>query len=142
MLFDDLNKANIAAYKERNRPKKDILAIVIGKCKNKIVELREAHQELSDDDVLKILEKTVKELTEEIENYKKASGDYQERIETLTYQRDVVEAYLPQKLTKEEIVDLISTLEDKSIPSVMKFFKENYAGKCDMKLVNEVARNL
>ena len=35
----------------------------------------------------------------------------------------------------------INAMEDKSIPSVMKHFKANYAGKVDMSLVNKIARN-
>ena len=30
-------------------------------------------------------------------------------------------------------------LEDKSMPNIMKHFKLNYLGKCDMKLVNKLA---
>ena len=33
----------------------------------------------------------------------------------------------------------ISKLEDKSIPSVMKHFKVNFAGKCDMRMVSKIA---
>ena len=43
-------------------------------------------------------------------------------------------------MSEEEIREVISSLEDKSIPSVMKHFKANYAGKCDMKTVSEIAR--
>ena len=43
---------------------------------------------------------------------------------------------------KEEIRDIINSLEDKSVPSVMKHFKMNYAGSVDMSLVNSVLRSL
>ena len=39
----------------------------------------------------------------------------------------------------EEIKNIISSLEDKSMPNIMKHFKQNYLGKCDMKLVNKLA---
>ena len=45
-------------------------------------------------------------------------------------------------MSKEEIEAVITSLEDKSIPSVMKYFKLNYAGKCDMKEVNEVLKSI
>ena len=45
-------------------------------------------------------------------------------------------------MSKDEIKNIINSLEDKSVPSVMKHFKLNYAGKVDMKDVNEVLRSL
>ena len=43
-------------------------------------------------------------------------------------------------LEENEILDIINSLEDKSIPNVMKYFKINYAGKCDMSLVSKLAK--
>ena len=43
-------------------------------------------------------------------------------------------------LTEEEIANIISSLDDKSIPNVMKHFKTNYTGKCDMGIVNKVSK--
>ena len=45
-------------------------------------------------------------------------------------------------MNEEEIKNVILSLEDKSIPAVMKHFKTNYAGKCDMGLVNKVLKSL
>ena len=45
-------------------------------------------------------------------------------------------------LSEDEIKNIIANMDDKSIPSVMKHFKANYAGKVDMGLVNQVARSL
>ena len=42
--------------------------------------------------------------------------------------------------TAEEIANIISSLDDKSIPNVMKHFKTNYTGKCDMGIVNKVSK--
>ena len=43
-------------------------------------------------------------------------------------------------LSEQEIRDIIDSLEDKSMASVMKHFKMNYDGKADMSLVSKVAR--
>ena len=45
-------------------------------------------------------------------------------------------------LSKDEIKDIILKLDDKSIGSVMKFFKANYNAKCDMRLVQDVLKSL
>ena len=53
-----------------------------------------------------------------------------------------IQSYLPKMLTEEEIKNEILSLEDRSIPSVMKHFKEKFAGKVDMGLVNRIARSI
>ena len=83
---------------------------------------------------------TFKELTDECENYKKVNNV--EEVENIQKQIKIVESYLPQMMSQEEIKNVIMAMEDKSVPSVMKHFKANYAGKCDMRLVQEVLKNL
>ena len=36
---------------------------------------------------------------------------------------------------------LTESLDDKTLPSVMKYFKQNYNGKADMRLVNTIAKS-
>ena len=43
-------------------------------------------------------------------------------------------------LSEDKIREIISSLEDKTLPSVMKHFKINYQGKADMKLVSTIAK--
>ena len=43
-------------------------------------------------------------------------------------------------LSEEEIIAIINTLPDKTMPTIMKHFKSEYAGKVDMALVNKIAR--
>ena len=50
--------------------------------------------------------------------------------------------YLPQMMSEEEIKAEIMALADKSVPSVMKHFKTNFNGKCDMRKVQEVLKGI
>ena len=50
----------------------------------------------------------------------------------------ILKANLEEEARKAEI----EKLEDKSIGSVMKHFKLNFAGKCDMRDVQEVLKTL
>ena len=45
-------------------------------------------------------------------------------------------------LSADEIKSIILSLEDRTIPVVMKHFKANYNGQCDMRLVQEVLKSL
>ncbi len=140
MLFDTLNEDHIKAFKARDKVRKEILSSVISKCKYKKVE-KNASGELTDEDVIKIIEKTVKELDEEILSFSNAGENYKDRVETLKSQKEIIKVYLPKQLTESEIIDIINTLDDKSLPNVMKYFKANYTGKCDMALVSKIAKN-
>lgn len=141
MLFDDLNKDYIAAYKARDIVKKDILSSIISKCKYKKVE-KDSNGILTDEDVIKIIEKTIKELDEEILSFSNAGDNYIERINNLKAQKDIINNYMPKQLSEEEIKNLINDLEDKSLPNVMKYFKTNYQGKCNMGLVSKIAKEI
>ena len=43
-------------------------------------------------------------------------------------------------LSKDKIREIIMSLEDKTVPSVMRHFKSDYSGKCDMSLVSKLAK--
>lgn len=141
MLFDGLNKDYIAAYKARDIVKKDILSSIISKCKYKKVE-KDSNGILTDEDVIKIIEKTIKELDEEILSFSNAGDNYIERVNNLKAQKEIINNYMPKQLSEEEIKNLINDLEDKSLPNVMKYFKTNYQGKCNMGLVSKIAKEI
>ena len=62
--------------------------------------------------------------------------------EILTKQIEIIKSYLPQMMSADEIKEIILGLEDKTVPFVMKYFKANYAGKCEMRTVQEVLKNI
>lgn len=134
MLLDDIKKANIQAMKDKDSQARNILGILLNKIKlAEIAKRGQADTAMTDAEITAILQKTVKELNEEMDGYKKAG--YTERVADIQKQMDVTKGFLPQMLSEKEIKDIIATLEDKSLPSVMKHFKANYNGKCDMTLV-------
>ena len=140
MIIDDIKKANIEAIKNKDKNARNISSIIMNKHLIASVDARTSGNELTDADMVRIISKTIKELTEEEENYKKVGNT--EQAQAIAGQRTILEKYLPQMMTKEEIEKIINSLEDKSVPSVMKHFKTNYNGSCDMKMVSEVLKSL
>ena len=65
-----------------------------------------------------------------------------DKVAAVDYQEKLIAKYLPKQLSEDEIRDIINSLEDKSIPNVMKHFKTNYAGQVDMGVVNKIARSI
>ncbi len=138
MILDDIKKANIEALKNKDTNARTIYGIVSNKAMLETIKKREKNEELTDADMVQILQKTIKELTEEAENYQKVGNTAEQ--ENILAQRVILEKYLPKMMSEEEIREIISTLSDKSIGNVMKHFRTEYAGKCDMKLVSDIAR--
>lgn len=140
MLIDEIKKANMMAMKNHDQQTRTALSIVVNKYMLVNIENKAKGVETTDADVIGIIQKTVKELVEEAENYAKV-GNTEEQQNVLA-QKSAVEKFLPQMMSKNEIKAEILTLTDKSIGSVMKHFKQNFAGKCDMRDVQEVLKTL
>ncbi len=140
MIIDDINKANIEALKARNESAKTILSIVKNKLKLAEIDKRSKGEILQDTDCVQIIQKTIKELCEEKENYEKVNNT--QEAENIEKQKQVLANFLPEMLSQDKIKEIILGLDDKSVPNVMKYFKANYAGKVDMKDVNIVLKSL
>lgn len=138
MIIDEIKKDNVQAMKDKNQVARTIYGVVVNKYMLQNIEKRKVGQEMTDADMVAILQKTIKELTEEAENYSKVGNTSQ--VEEINVQKKILEKYLPQMMSEDEIRAVIASMDDKSIPSVMKHFKANYAGKVDMQLVNKIAR--
>ena len=140
MLIDEIKSVNIEAMKARDNTSRAVLSIVLTKYKLQEVELKSQGKEIGDAELLSIIQKVIKELEDEKAGYLKVNN--QERADNVSKQMEVISSYLPKQLSEEEIRKIINSLEDKSVPSVMKHFKMNYAGQVDMSLVNRVLRSL
>lgn len=140
MLIDEIKKANIQAMKDKDTDARSVYSVVINKYNNLTIELKAKGKEPTDADMVSVIQKTVKELEEELAGWVKANRV--DKIAAVDYQEKLINKYLPKQLSEDEIRTIINGLEDKSIPNVMKYFKANYAGQVDMSLVSTVARSI
>ena len=130
MLFEELQKANIETLKNHDKVAHEVISLVFGKAKNTAIDKGYPDRKLPDNECLQLIQKFIKELEEEKINFEKAGRA--ETVEKLQTQQKLLEAYLPKQMSEDEIRAEIEKLEDKKIPSVMKHFKANFTGKCDM----------
>lgn len=138
MIFDDLQKANIQTMKDHDKVAHEIISLVFGKAKNTAIDKGYQDRKLPDNECLQIIQKFIKELEEEKQSFAKAGRD--ETVAKLEAQQKLLNAYLPAQLSEDEIRNEISKLADKTVPSVMKHFKANFQGRCDMGLVSKVCK--
>lgn len=138
MIIDEIRKANVAAMKAHDANKRNAYAMVISRYQE--AKTNGSGKEVGDAEVVRILQKFSKELEEEAKGYEEAGRE--ESAQATREQLEAISAFLPKMMGEEEIKAIIASLNDKSMPAVMKHFKANYAGKVDMGLVCKIARGL
>lgn len=140
MLIDEIGKAKIVAFKNKDEQAKNAIGNIKSKYLLMQCDKRAKGEEMTDADTIQILLKICKELDEECENYKKVNNLLE--VENIQRQKATVESFLPKMMSIEEIKEVINSLPDKTVPTVMKHFKTNYAGKVNMKDVNTALKEL
>ena len=138
MLEEQIKKANVQAMKDKDAESRAFYSILLNRILLDKIAKGQRDQLLPDADVTAILQKMIKEMTEEKENYAKVGNTAE--VEVIEKRIGIASSYLPKMMDKQEVVQIISQLPDKSIGAVMKHFKTNFAGKVDMRLVQEVLK--
>lgn len=137
MLRDDINNAVKEAMKARDERKLSTLRMVNSTIKNADIEARgQGKPPLSDEDLLGLLQKMIKQRQEAVELYDKggrAELADQERAEIA-----VIGAYLPQQLTEDEVKAAIAAqiaetgaAGIKDMGKVIGGLKAKYTGRMD-----------
>jgi len=143
-LEEKLNHDLKEAMKAKDETRKRVLRLALLAVKLATVEKQE---ELDDGDVLSILQKEVKARQETIEDAEKA--ERQDLIETAKAETAILEEYLPEGLTPEELEALIketiaevgaSSMAD--MGNVMKAVMPKVQGRADGGQVNQLVRQL
>ena len=134
----ELKKEKMLALKNHDSDKMNVLGIVISSLQKLEIEKKAAGKEITEVEMVSILNKTIKELTDEKAMYE-ANGRAEQALSDQR-QIEIIKAYLPKMMDEDEIRKVIESLPDHQIKTIMKTFKMDYAGKADMALVNKIAR--
>ena len=134
----ELKKEKMSALKNHDSDKMNVLGIVISSLQKLEIEKKAAGKEITEVEMVSILNKTIKELTDEKAMYE-ANGRAEQALSDQR-QIEIIKAYLPKMMEEDEIRKVIESLPDHQIKTIMQAFKKDYAGKADMALVNKIAR--
>lgn len=140
MIEEEIKKANIMALKNKDSVARAFYSVLNNKILLEKIAKGEREKPLADADLSNILQKMIKELNDEKENYQKVGNS--EEIAKIERQIEIAQSYLPKMLSEFEIKDIILGLADRSVPTVMKHFKANFNGQVDMRTVQEVLKSL
>lgn len=138
MIIDQIKAAKVDAMKQRNDAAKGILSLLADRYLLQAIEAKANGKEIGDVEMTAILMKVGKELDDERATY--LNNGAQDRVQNIDLQIAVLKQFLPKLLSESDIRAEISKLADQSLPSIMKHFKTNFAGKVDMGLVNQIAK--
>ena len=122
-----------------------VLRMVVAALQNKSIEKRGKgeEEELPQEEILEILAREAKKRKEAIELYKQ--GDRQELADNEEKELAIIEKYLPQQMSKEEVVEIVSAIIEKNKPEnfgeAMKLVMAELKGKADGKMVAEVIKD-
>lgn len=137
----------IVAMKTKDEFGKSALSSI----KAKITEAEKANGnvELSDDEVIKVINKAIKQREESMKIYGEAG-----RVELAAKEADeaiVLKRYMPSQMTEEEIEvavkEIISGIDhggnmNKLVGQTMGTFNKNYQGRADAKIVNSIIKKI
>ena len=104
------------------------------------------HSELSDSDVLAVIQKMIKQGHDAIEQFKK--GNREDLVNKELAMVRILESYTPQPLEEgqlkkliDEIIEDTKALSVKDMGKVMNQVKEKAAGRADMSVVSSLVKN-
>lgn len=133
----------VTAMKEKDKEKLTVLRMVKGAMQLEEINKKE---ELNDEDVIGIIAKQIKTRKESIVEFEK--GNRQDLIDQTNAEIKILEEYMPEQLSEEEVDQIIeqafTTVNPESMKDMGRIMKEvtpKLKGKADMSAVSAKIRN-
>lgn len=147
MLLEKINKDYIEAKKNRDTLKESVLNLLKSNIKYKEIEAKGKGKTLEDNDIVDIIRQEIKKRKESIELYRQ--GGRQELAEKESLELKVLQEYLPEQLSEEEIrATLLEIIENvgavgmKDFGKVMKEAMKGLKGRADGETIRRIAEGL
>ena len=130
--------------KAGDRLKLSTLRMLVAAIKQKEIDTR---SDLSDDDIISIIEKQMQQRLVAAEQYEAAGRN--ELFEKESQEAEILKAYLPEKMGEEEVKEMIEKIISemgeismKEMGNVMSALKDQAGSKIDMKLASQMVREI
>ena len=148
-MRDQINEALKEAVKAKNRRKSSTLRLINSAIKDRDIAARSSDntEGVSDDEILEILSKMVKQRVESAETYKQANR--QELLDQELEEIEIIKGFLPRQLDEDEsraaVESVIKETEAsglKDMGRVMGELKARYTGQMDFGKVSSIVKDL
>lgn len=142
MIKEQINVDYMTAFKAKNTVAKNLLSVVKGEIQT--IEKNTGVENMSDEDVLKILQKSAKSLRETISSLEKTqTGMYfSDDLVSAREELSIIESYLPKQMSKEEVTEKVTELVNSGVTQMGAIMKEFASLPVDKKMVSEVVKEL
>ncbi|EEH98037.1 GatB/YqeY domain-containing protein [Clostridium tertium] len=143
MLKEELKKNEIAAMKARDKATVNVLRLVNSEIKAFEVNER---KDISDEDVIKIIEKQIKQLKEALQYAIQLNDN--DKIEEGNFAINLLTPYLPAQLSEEEVESMLKEIitngnyGPKDMGKIMKEIMPKVNGKFDRSKINPMVKNI
>ena len=146
-IVDKIDKSLTDALKNKDQDRTLTLRSIISQKKQKEIEKRtQDKKNITDEDMILILNKMVKQRRESIELYKQ--GGRQDLVDKETKELKIIQEYLPEQLSEEEIKKIceqtINNLKASSLKDmgkVMGIIKSKYKGSVDLSVAGKILKD-
>ena len=143
-LVDEIQKDMYKAMKEKEKERINALRNIIGKLKYRYIDKGD---KLTEQEEIKVIQSLAKQRRESIEMYKQ--GGRNDLVETETKELSIIEEYLPQAMSEEEVRRLVREIVKETgaesmsdLGKVMPLVMKKGAGKVDGKIAQDILREL
>ncbi len=149
MLRDRIGESLKTAMRAKDAAALSTLRMIGAAIKQKDIDVARARgdQQISDQEILNLLQGLIKSRRESIEQFK--AGGRQDLVDKETAEIAVVEQFLPKQMSADEARDAIKSIiaalgasSIKDMGKVMNELKAKYAGQLDMTKVSGMVKEL
>ena len=143
-IIDEIQHDLHKAMKKKEKEKTNTLRNIIGKLKYKIIEKGE---EITEQEEIKVIQSLAKQRKDSIEMYKK--GERSDLVEIESTELSIINEYLPQALSEEEVKSLVKDSVEESgaqsiadLGKIMPIIMKKGAGRVNGKLAQQILREI
>ena len=141
-MVEKLDKDMIEAMKNKEKDKLTVIRMVKASLKQEQIDNK---KEINDELLIDVVNKQIKMRKDSIQEFEK--GNRQDLIDKTQSEIDILMAYLPEQLSKEEVLKVIDEIfeevkpeSQKDMGKVMGLAQTKLKGKTDMKEVSTIIR--
>jgi uncharacterized protein YqeY len=143
-LLERLNQDMKTAMKNKEKTKLSVIRMLRSEIKNEEIERQHT---LNDEEVIEVLMRELKKRKDALQQFEEAGRD--DLVQQLREEISVIEPYLPEQLSEEELRELVREVVQETGASskadmgkVMKAIMPRVKGRADGKLVNRLVQEV
>ena len=145
-LIEKIDEKYKFSIREKDSNTTNTLRLIKSSIKDKEISNRVKQEELSDGDILSLLQSMIKQRKDSIDAFEKANR--KDLIEKELNEIKIIESFLPKQKNNDETKKIVESIikengfdSIKDMGKLMKIVKSGYLGEVDMGIVGTIAKS-